>query len=83
MTKELLRASFNRAERTFFQSLASTLPVGLIVTPEMMQSANWNLLNIVLAWLVTAVIAGCCSMLTSIAKGLPEVEVTNDSCKHI
>ena len=83
MTKELLRASFCRAERTFFQSLASTLPVGLVVTPEMIHNANWNLLVVVFAWLGTAVIAGGCSMLTSIAKGLPEVEVTNDSCKHI
>jgi hypothetical protein len=49
----------------------------------MIQSANWNLLMVVFAWLVTAVIASCCSMLTSIAKGLPEVEVTNDSRKHI
>ena len=73
MDKKTLKAAFNRAERTFFQSLASSLPVGLVITPEMISKANWNYVMIVVAWLSTALCAGVASLVTSFARGMPEI----------
>jgi hypothetical protein len=80
MDKKTLKAAFNRAIRTFFQSLASSLPVGFIITPEMISKANWNYLMIVLAWIATALFAGVASLVTSFARGMPEIGVENDEC---
>lgn len=67
------KAAGVRALKTVAQTLASTLPVGFVVTPIMVQNANWNYLYIFLAWLGTGLVSGLASMLTSLA-GLPEVD---------
>lgn len=72
--KTWFKAAGIRALRTVAQSLASTLPVGLVITPVMIQSASWSMLYIVLAWLATGLLAGVASLLTSLS-GLPEVEL--------
>lgn len=69
------KAALIRAGRTVAQNLASTLPTALIITPEMVQKANWKVLYVVIAWLLTGLLGGVASILTSIATGLPEVEV--------
>ena len=67
------RAALIRAVKTVAQTLAGTLPVGFVITPVMIQNANWNYLYIILAWLGTGLVSGVASLLTSLA-GLPEVE---------
>lgn len=71
---EFWKSALIRALRTICQSLASTLPVGFVITPVMVQEANWSMVYVVLAWLGTGCLAGLASLLTSIATGLPEVK---------
>lgn len=71
--KKWWRAAGVRALKTVAQTLASTLPVGFVITPVMIQNANWNYLYIFLAWLGTGIVSGVASFLTSLA-GLPEVD---------
>ena len=73
MSKKWLKAAGIRAIKTVAQTLASTLPVGFIVTPVMVQDANWTMVYVLLAWLSTGALSGIASLLTSLA-GLPEVE---------
>lgn len=72
--KEFLKAAAIRAARTVAQTLASAIPVGFVITPVMIESANWSYLYIALAWLGTGLLSGIASFLTSIATGLPEVK---------
>lgn len=74
MNKDFWKAALIRALRTVCQTLASTLPVGFVVTPVMVQNANWTMLYIVVAWLGTGLLNGVASLLTSIATGLPEAK---------
>lgn len=62
-----------RALKTVAQTLAGEIPVGFVVTPVMIQNADWSYLTIFLAWIATGLVAGVLSLLTSLA-GLPEVE---------
>ena len=73
MNKRWWKAAGIRALRTVAQNLASTLPVGLVITPVMLQEANWKVVYVIAAWIVTGLFAGVASLLTSLA-GLPEVE---------
>ena len=74
MNKEFWKAALIRAFRTVCQTLGSTLPVGVVITPVMVQHANWTVVYVVAAWLGTGLLNGLASLLTSIATGLPEVE---------
>ena len=74
MSKEFLKAAGIRALKTICQTLGSTLPVGFVVTPVMVQNADWTLVYVVLAWLGTGCLSGLASFLTSVAMGLPEVD---------
>ena len=78
MSKKWWRAAGIRALKTVCQTLASTLPVGFVVTPVMIQQLDWSVVYVVLAWLGTAILNGIASMLTSLA-GLPEVDDDRDS----
>jgi len=70
--KKFWKAAFVRAFRTVAQNLASTLPVGIVITSDMVQKANWQVVYVILAWLATGLLGGVASLLTSIATGLPE-----------
>lgn len=74
LSKVFWKAALVRALRTVCQNLASTLPVGLIITPVMVQEADWTILYAVIAWLLTGLLGGVGSLLTSIYTGLPEVK---------
>ena len=78
MSKKWWRAAGIRALKTVCQTLASTLPVGFVVTPVMIQQLDWSTVYVVLAWLGTGLLSGVVSMLTSLA-GLPEVDDDDDS----
>lgn len=73
-TKKFWKAAMIRAFRTVCQTLVSTFPVGFVITPVMVQNADWTILYVVAAWLGTGILNGIASLLTSIATGLPEAE---------
>lgn len=72
-SKEFWRAALVRALRTVAQTLAASLPAGIIITPVMVENADKSIIYVVVAWLATGLLAGVASLLTSIATGLPEV----------
>ena len=74
MNKNFWKAALIRSLRTVAQNLASTLPVGLVITSEMVEKANWKILYAIVAWLLTGLLGGVASLLTSIATGLPEAK---------
>lgn len=67
------RAAGIRALKTLGQTLGGTIPAGLVITPVMIQNANWSYFYAILAWLATGALAAVGSLLTSLA-GLPEVQ---------
>ena len=73
--KKFWKAAGIRALRTTFQTLAGSLPVGISITPTMIQELNWNILYIVLAWIATGLFSGFASIITSFATDLPEIEM--------
>lgn len=75
-TKKFWKAAFIRAGKTVAQTLASTIPVGFVVTPAMIKEFDCSYALIILAWLATGLLAGGTSLLTSAATGLPEVDDT-------
>lgn len=73
-SKKWWDAAIGRAERTVAQVLLSEIPVGIVVTPTMIQNADWKGIYVALAWILTAAIGGVVSILTSYCQGIPEVE---------
>ena len=73
INEKWIKAASVRALKTVAQTLASTLPVGLIITPTMIQDADWTIMYSVVAWICTGLLSGVASLLTSLA-GLPEVD---------
>lgn len=61
--KAFLKAAGIRALRTVAQAALAMIPAGIMIT-----EVNW------VTVLYTAALAGVCSLLTSLATGLPEVE---------
>ena len=69
-----IKASLIRAIRTVCQELATTIPAGIIITPVMVQHFDISIVYVFIAWLLTGLLGGLASFLTSVATGLPEVE---------
>lgn len=80
-TKSWWECAIGRAERTVAQTLLSTLPVGFVVTPQMLKETDCTIVYMIVAWLITGLLGGLSSILTSYAKGIPEVdcEVEDDN----
>lgn len=72
MDKDFVKAALIRAIHTFWQTLASLLPVGVVITPTMLKEADWSIVWVVLAWIATALLAGVISFIKSMAVGVPE-----------
>lgn len=74
MSKEFWKKAGIRALRTVAQTLSANLLVGVVITPAMIKSASIETLYVVIAWLMTGLLAGVASILMSLATGLPEVD---------
>ena len=73
-TQGFWKAAMIRAIRSFTQSLRSTLPAGVVVTPIMVQSFDAKgALYTVIAYLLTALLNALMSILDAVLTGLPEV----------
>lgn len=71
------KAAGIRALKTFAQTLVGAMPVGFVITPVMIQNANWSYLYIILAWLGTGFVSSILSLLTSLA-GIPEEHIEDE-----
>ena len=71
--KGWLRAALIRAVKTVAQTLLSTIPGEVVITPAIIEHFNVGYVVIVASWLATGLVAGVLSIITSLA-GLPEVE---------
>lgn len=71
---KFIKYALIRAVKTTCQELATTIPAGVIVTPVMVQHFDISFLYVAVAWLLTGILGGLASLLTSVATGLPEVK---------
>lgn len=77
MNKDIFKAALKRAMHTFWQTLAACVPVGVVVTPKMIEEFNWSALLVVAAWILTALFAAIFSFVKSMAAGMPEVQLAD------
>lgn len=63
---EFVRAALTRALKTMCQTALALIPANVMIT-----QVDWKVV------LMTSALAGICSILTSIATGLPEVELVD------
>ena len=75
MNKELIRAAWVRAYRSFIQGLAAQIPAGFVITPAMIQYFKVSYLYVILAIVANAALYALASFVTCIIGGLPEVEM--------
>lgn len=80
--KKWWKAAAIRALKTVAQTLVGTMPVGFVVTPVMIQDANWSYLYAILAWIGTGLVSGVLSLLTSLA-GLPEENIEDNEVEDL
>lgn len=72
---ELTKAALERAKRTAIEYICSSMPVGLVVTPAMLQNFDFNTIKwIILAWLATGVIQVAAAFFAGLKTGLPEAQ---------
>lgn len=70
-----VKSALMRAIHTFWETLAATCPVGLVITVPMIREADWKYIGLsILAWLGTAVLAAVFSFIKSMAVGMPEAD---------
>ena len=74
MSNHFIKATIIRAIRSFCEALVSTIPAGFVITPVMIQTLDWNMVYIILAWLGTALLHTLLVVLAAIATGLPEAD---------
>ena len=68
-----VKSALMRAIHAFWETLAATSPVGLVITVPMIREADWRTIGLsVLAWLGTAVLSAILSFVKSMAVGMPE-----------
>lgn len=85
MDRELLKAAWVRAYRSFLQAIVAQIPGGFVVTPAMIQYFKITYIYVILAIIANAAVYAFVSFVTCIAGGLPEVNVakTLDSLDNI
>ncbi len=77
MNKELLKAAWVRAYRSFFQALVAQIPAGFVITPAMIQYFKVGYIYVILAVIGNAALYGLASFVTCIVGGLPEVQLAD------
>lgn len=75
MDRELLKAAWVRAYRSFLQAIVAQIPGGFVVTPAMIQYFKITYVYVILAIIANAAVYAFVSFVTCIAGGLPEVNV--------
>ena len=75
MNKELLKAAWVRAYRSFLQALVAQIPAGFVITPAMIQYFKISYIYVILAIMANAALYAFTSFITCIVGGLPEVKL--------
>lgn len=75
MNKELVKAAWVRAYRSFFQAIVAQVPGGFVITPAMIQYFKISYIYVILAVIGNATLYGLVSFITCIVGGLPEVQL--------
>ena len=78
MDRELLKAAWVRAYRSFLQAIVAQIPGGFVVTPAMIQYFKITYVYVILAIIANAAVYAFVSFVTCIAGGLPEVNVASE-----
>lgn len=76
MDRELLKAAWVRAYRSFLQALVAQIPAGFVITPAMIQYFKVGYIYIIFAVICNALLYGFTSFVTCIVGGLPEVQLS-------
>lgn len=74
MVRDYWHAVLMRAWHAVWETAAATLPATFVITPAMVEHFDWRVIYVVLAWALTALIAGIFSIIKSLAAGIPEAE---------
>ena len=77
MDRELLKAAWVRAYRSFLQAIVAQIPGGFVVTPAMIQYFKITYIYVILAIIANAAVYAFVSFVTCIVGGLPEVQMSN------
>ena len=75
MNKELLKAAWVRAYRSFLQAIVAQIPAGFVITPAMIQYFKIGYVYIIVAIICNAALYGLTSFITCVVGGLPEVQL--------
>lgn len=75
MNKELLKAAWVRAYRSFLQAIVAQIPAGFVITPAMIQYFKVGYFYVIIAVVGNAFLYGFASFVTCIVGGLPEVQL--------
>ena len=75
MNKDLVKAAWVRAYRSFFQAIVAQIPGGFVITPAMIQYFKIGYIYVILAVICNAALYGLASFITCIVGGLPEVQL--------
>lgn len=71
----LQKAALERAKRTAIEYICSSIPVGIVVTPAMIQNFDFDTVKYVIAaWVCTGVIQVVYAYFWALKCGLPEVQ---------
>ena len=76
MNKELLKAAWVRAYRSFLQAIIAQIPAGFVITPAMIQYFKVGYFYVIVAIICNAALYSFASFVTCIVGGLPEVQLT-------
>ena len=74
MKRELLKAAWVRAYRSFFQAIVAQVPAGFVITPAMIEYFKVSYLYVLLAIIANAALYALTSFITCMLGGLPEAD---------
>lgn len=77
MNRELLKAAWVRAYRSFLQGIVAQIPAGFVITPAMIQYFKVGYFYVIVAIICNSALYGFASFVTCIVGGLPEVNLQN------
>lgn len=80
MNAEFWKALLMRSIHAVWETAVATLPAAIVVTPAMIAQFNWEtakgIFYAVVAWALSAILAGVLSAAKSMKVGMPEVQLT-------
>lgn len=79
MSKDYWKKILMRAWHAVWETAAATLPATIVITPAMIEHFDKSILVAIAAWLTTALVAGVVSIIKSLAIGIPEASIEDET----